>query len=118
MAVDPSCPASPSGSGSAQTWSHMIGPITALAMIDLATICFQARRTKSLTLRTVDCSFRTMTASAVSSCRSDLCRPIAIPSPGRRGRCVINPSAHQKHPSALSLQTLHRADRIGRQQWG
>ena len=53
--------------------------ITVAAMIRFATTTWRARRDRSMTLGSVASSSRTMTASEVSSARSEPWRPIASP---------------------------------------
>lgn len=80
MMVEPSWPATPSGSGRWPMRSQAARTtMNVAAMVRLAMTRRRARRAKAMTAGMVERSSRVMTASAVSRARSDPARPIATP---------------------------------------
>ena len=96
--VDPSCPATPSGSGRIQIRSATTRAVmTVAANARLARTTRWARRDRSTALGSVARSSRTTIASAVSRARSEPRRPIAIP------RCAAAMAGASFTPSPTSI---------------
>ena len=109
MTVEPSCPSTPSGSGRYPARSQITRAVMkAAAMARLAMTTRRARRESPMTAGTVASSSRTMTALAVSSARSDLARPIAMPVPAvaRAGASLTpSPASSTRCPAVCRART-------------
>lgn len=109
MTVEPSCPATASGSGSLETRSHVTRTVMKVAaMARFAMTNRWARFEIAISDGRASSSSRTMMASAVSRARSEPCRPIAIPvlaAAMARASLTPSPISRTRWPTCSSLCT-------------